>query len=398
MATRRRAASKTITGAVTDLQRRVRYLQATTPPSRLATQVVARTNVRPRAINSDQIELAAVTNDQVAADAIRLANMATNSVGESQIVDGSIVNSKVATDAIATGNLQNSSVTEAKLGDSSVTNGKIGNLAVTTGKLADSAVNESKITSSAVTEDKIRNGAVGRSKIQDRAVGTGQIADSAVGTNQIGNSQVTNSKIGGIISGGKIGSGFSGGNINNSSIGNGKLSDVTRARSGSGLRRSGNTLFIDYDLVATRRHTHNYSYGYFTRTRSGFNPVDLTGFNSRTTRTGSASASSKRFKKNIQSARLEDPKKLLQVDFKKFKYKRNHKTEHQSTHREWMYGYIAEELIDLGFEHVIVYDAEGKPEKVDYGLFSALVLELVKVQQNEIKSLQEKIKRMEDKK
>jgi hypothetical protein len=428
LATRRRAASKTITGAVSDLQRRVRYLQAATPPSRLATQVVARTNVRPRAINSDQIELAAVTNDQIAADAVKLANMGTNSVGNAQIIDGSIDNAKLDADSVDNQNLRTDAVTSDKIQNSSVITDKIGNLAVTTGKLANSSVDESKITSSAVTADKIRNGAVGRSKIQDRAVGTSQISDNAVTTGQLGNSSVTSEKLGsGSVTSGKIGSG----QVRSTQIGNravtrdkialgavgpdelgtgsvlstklavdsvtsAKISTTTMSiivsrglQTGFGISKSGNTISVNTTSLnnqyARGNHRHNYTdrYGVVGQVSS----TGLTGF--------PVVTSSIKRKKDVQDYELKNPKNLLNLKFKKFKYKRPDSNYHTQANREWMHGYIIEELMDLGFDEVIHYDKDGNPEKLDYSLFSALVLELVKVQQQEIDCLQEKVKKLE---
>ena len=70
---------------------------------------------------------------------------------------------------------------------------------------------------------------------------------------------------------------------------------------------------------------------------------------------------------------------------------------HKDANREWMYGYLAEDLEEMGFEHVLHYNKDGEPQAVDYGLISTLVLELVKEQHSEIELLKEKIKRLEEK-
>ena len=62
-----------------------------------------------------------------------------------------------------------------------------------------------------------------------------------------------------------------------------------------------------------------------------------------------------------------------------------------------MHGYMIEDILDLGFDEVIHYDKDGNPEKFDYSLFSALVFELVKVQQGEIELLQEEVKKLKEK-
>jgi hypothetical protein len=61
-----------------------------------------------------------------------------------------------------------------------------------------------------------------------------------------------------------------------------------------------------------------------------------------------------------------------------------------------MYGYIAEDLQELGVEEVLSYDKDGLPDGIDYGAFSMLVLELAKVRQTEIDYLKEEIKRLKE--
>jgi hypothetical protein len=62
-----------------------------------------------------------------------------------------------------------------------------------------------------------------------------------------------------------------------------------------------------------------------------------------------------------------------------------------------MHGYIAEEVLELGFEELLGYDEKGEPASLNYGLLSTLILELVKVQQTEIDSLKEEIQRLKEK-
>ena len=402
-----------MTGAVSDLQRRVRYLQASTPPSRLATQVVARTNVRPRAINSDQIELAAVTNDQIAADAVKLSNMGTNSVGEGQIVDGSVSNGKLAEDSVSGDKIQIDAITTSK----------VNNSAITTAKLANSSVNDSKITSNAVTEEKIRNGAVGRSKLQnnsvgrdqidsravgtaqiaDTAVGSGQIAGGAVGSGQLGNGSVTSSKIGsgqvgstqianGAVTADKIGDN----QVTSSKISNGTKSVIVIVglSPGPGITKSLYTGLISANFgggstqVARGNHFHNLT---LNNALTGSNEHRHTG---RTYGAVSTVAS----KKDITTYSPQNIKNLLELQPKQYKYKRANRAAQEDQNREWMHGYLIEDLETLGFTEPIAYNSKGEPERLDYSLMSVLVLELVKTQQTEIDSLREEINKMKDKK
>lgn len=53
MATRRGAGRSSITGAIGEVQRRLRYLEGRPAPSKLSAQVVRRTNIQPRAVATD---------------------------------------------------------------------------------------------------------------------------------------------------------------------------------------------------------------------------------------------------------------------------------------------------------------------------------------------------------
>ncbi len=393
MATRRRASNTSITGAVSDLQRRVRYLQAHTPPSRLSNQVVARTNIRPRAVDSDQIALQAVTNDQVAFDAIQQANLANNSVGRNEIIDGEVVRTKIGTGA----------VDADRLDTDAVTNSKIQNSAVTTAKLQNSSVSAEKIGTSAVTVEKIRDGAVARSKIQDRAVGTGQIADSAIESTQIATNAVSSSKLqsNSVTSTKIVDRSVTGAKIATNTILLENLNGLTPIgivqnglQAGTGLVRGGGgnqdiTLSANFGSgitqIARGNHTHSLSTSFAL---SGLNRHQHSG------NTGTPSTTA--VKKDITTYNPENIKNLLQLQPKQYKYKRSHRANQESTNREWMHGYLIEDLLALGFSEPVFYDAEGNPEALDYSLMSLLVLELVKTQQAEIDSLKEEVLKLKD--
>lgn len=402
MATRRRSSNKTITGTITDLQRRVRYLQANTPPSRLANQVVARANVRPRAIDSDQIALAAITNDQVAADAIKQANLDSNSVGENELIDGS--------------------VKEAKIDANAVTNSKIQDLAVSTTKLANASVTEQKITTSAVTQDKIRDGAVARSKIQNSAVGTnqldnssvttGKLSDSSVSTGKLADSSVTSAKIGGgAVGTSKLATGsvttdklatgaVTGPKISSNAVTSDKIPDATRQiivstglSVGAGIRKSSNTISADFGYGSTQiprgSHVHNAVMGGSNRNGNLLGVSIALASHTHSTNITRGEDSSLRYKKEISDYIIEDPKKILLLRPKKYKYKNSSRALHETTGREWFHGYIAEEAEELGFTELISYDSEGRPDAINYAKMSLLLLELVREQQKEIDEIKD---------
>jgi hypothetical protein len=113
--------------------------------------------------------------------------------------------------------------------------------------------------------------------------------------------------------------------------------------------------------------------------------------------TTGSNTSTLKLKKEISDYKVEDIKKILNLKLKRYKYKNEVRYLQESINREWMYGYIAEEVEDLGFEELVGYDEKGEPASLNYALLSTLVLELVKVQQTEISLIKEKIKRRREK-
>ena len=107
--------------------------------------------------------------------------------------------------------------------------------------------------------------------------------------------------------------------------------------------------------------------------------------------------SSLKLKKEISDHQPADIKNILNLRLKKYKYKNQLRHLQEGINREWMHGYIAEEVQELGFEELLGYDEKGEPASLNYGLLSTLILELVKVQQTEIDSLKEEIQRLKEK-
>jgi hypothetical protein len=108
--------------------------------------------------------------------------------------------------------------------------------------------------------------------------------------------------------------------------------------------------------------------------------------------------SSLRYKKDITEYVVDDPKKILKLKLKQFKYKAKHRDMHESFGREYLQGYIAEEAQEMGISEILTYDHHGDVEGIRYDIVGVLVLELVKQQQNEIDSLKEEIQRLKERK
>lgn len=415
MATRRRASRQTVTGALTDLQRRVRYLQNRPSPTSLGNHSVVRSAIQPRAVDSDQIALAAITNDQIDAQAVKEAQLDTDSVTRDKIKNGEVVAGKLGTNAVVSDNILNGEVTDGKLGAASVNLINMKPNSVDNGQLITDSVNFRTVDTNAIGNENMLDNSVGRNELQNDSVGNSELASdsvgfaelqsSSVGTSTLQNTSVTNSKLAGGIDGSKISNGtITGNKIAARTIASNNISTaaypviVSQGLStGNGIIKNDNRISVSFGTGSTQaapgNHRHSYSYQYYTRDRFGAGLTNLT------TRTSTTAAySSARLKKEVSNHCVSDPKKLLSLDIKKFKYKRSLSDIHEQKNREWMHGYLIEDLLGLGFEEVIEYDKDGAPEKLDYGLFSTLVLELVKIQQSEIESLKKEVRHLKDKK
>jgi hypothetical protein len=520
MATRRRSRRKSISGNLTDIQKRIRYLETRPSAGRLASKAVATRN----------LALRAVEEDAVADNAIVRRSIASAAVGTAEIETDSITNALIATNAVNTDSIAPSSVTTDELATDSVTTDKIAPGAVTTGEIANDSINNDKIASNAVNSDSIAAGSVGTDELAFAAVTTDKIANEAVTDDKIDG--ISGSKIiGGIdgalivansITGGKLANdtitstqlatdsvtddalaplsvgyselkkdnvlsdnifrnsiiGRAGTNplngvfhIQNFSIGSddifsgaitsnkidalavttAKINDlaVTNAKvatgispdkitglsnafttmsvAGIGISRSlevngdyrrfditisagsgSNQLAIgshQHAAGAVGAHTHNATLFMDSMAISGGahgHGVGATGSHGHgVTPSGSVSVgavvtSTLKLKKDISDFTVTDPKNILNLKIKKYKYKNSVRGIQNRYNREWMYGYIAEEVQELGVEQILAYDKNGDPDGIDYGLLSVLVLELVKVQQNEIDSLKEEIQRLKE--
>jgi hypothetical protein len=62
--------------------------------------------------------------------------------------------------------------------------------------------------------------------------------------------------------------------------------------------------------------------------------------------------------------------------------------------RDYLHGYIAEEVQELGVEEILTYNHHGEVETIRYDMLGVLLLELVKEQQSEIDYLREEVKQI----
>jgi len=417
VATRRRASRRTLTGSLSDIDRRLKFVETRPSPSRLANQVVRRTNIQPRAVATDQIQLLSITNSLIEKRTVGEAELDENSVTNLQVAPqaistesfapGAVDNAAMGTDSVSTDNYQNGSVTRDKLASDSVDEGKIENGSITTQKLANGSVTEPKIAGSAVTQDKINNGAVTESKIALNAVSSGKIQSGAVSSAKIQNGAVTTDKIAdfdvtqikianGSVSTAKINGGAS---IATSISGSGgtSVSRDSETRGSSYTIRSP-SLGYGSTQAAPGNHIHSYSVQLTSRTtdfeeghRHDYGDRYISGIGG-----ARASTSSKRFKRDISNYSVEDPKAILSLTAKKFKYKASKRLEQEAYNREWSHGYLVEDFLSLGIEEAISYDKEGTPTSILYMPVLMRIIELLKQQQSEIDSLKSELETLKD--
>jgi hypothetical protein len=583
MATRRRSRRKTISGNLTDIQKRIRYLETRPAAGRLASKAVATRNLALRAVdadivadnaiirrsiaaaavgtgqieqdsitnaliatnavNADSIEPGAVGTGELATDAVTTDKIATNAVTTNEMAPDSVTNSQIATDAVTADSVSPGAIGTNELADLGVTTDKIGNAAITTSKIGDLEVTDEKIdgisgekiiggidgnliNDGTVSEDKVSGvfttafvgviesdqileldgsklmnrsvddlqiaenaittfhldtdsvynenisansvygrgfsggdsilnatingddmafGAVGPSEladlaverrhmsdnviisrminagavqtagIQNLAVTTGKINDLAVTTEKIGNAEVTVGKIsatamGPIVNAGLLaGTGITKTVLSGSQPAAGKVQISVNTGSGASQAAEGDHVhgtggYSAAGSSGVPSHTHPVSIN-DTSTSNGDHSGHSTAGGGAATRGAhthvvsisgnTGSPSTIKLKKEITDYSMVDVKNLLNLNLKRYKYKNQVRDLQEG--REWMYGYIAEEVEELGIKEIVGYDENNEPNAINYGLLSTLVLELVKVQQTEIDSLKEEIQRLKEK-
>jgi hypothetical protein len=520
MATRRRVRRKSISGNLTDIQKRIRYLETRPSASRLASKVVSTRNLALRAVEEDlvadnaivrrsiaasavgtaQIEQDSITNALIATNAVNSDSIAPEAVGTPELANDSVNNDKIATDAVNSDSILGGSVGNTELsggiadskisgmssskliGDvedsqiSSISSSKISGVLdtdnipdlatskitsgvfdidrvpeitadrmpnldtskFTTGEFDDLRIPNlaaSKITASEFADARIPNLAASKitsdtfniariptintAKIENVAVTNAKLAENS-GANAITSTKLANYSQGVIVNGGLVvstgltktlvaGPAPIGGRLP-SIINFDRGSSTGQVAAGNHVHGSGGYSSVGGTGVAS--HTHPVSipsalpivytgglHGGHARPPGNVapapNPNTGDHLHSQPTYGGTATSntSTLKLKKDISNYEMYDVKNLLNLQLKRYKYKNEVRYLQESVNRDWMYGYIAEEVEDLGFKELVGYDEKGKPASLNYGLLSTLILELVKVQQTEIHLIKEKIKR-----
>jgi translation elongation factor EF-1beta len=376
VATRRRARRKSLTANITDIQRRLRYVESKPNPSRLTNQVVNRSAIQFNAVATDQIAPNAVTTSEIAPDAVTNDQLAPDSVTNDNLADDSVNNSNLQNGSVGTNELADNAVTTAKLANNSVTSDKIVNGTIVGADIASNTIGgsrsgaTSKFIVNSIGQLDIDDAAIGSNELINLAVTTGKLAAGAVTTSKILDSQVTVNKL--------------------------NFAPITNITSGSGISVTttgptsvvgtlGRTISANFGTGSTNVARGNHSHGFSGRT----------GTSAGHSHTFSGTASSKKFKKDIEPYELseEDVNNILNLKLSKFRYRNEMKD--ASSNREWNYGYIAEDVEENALEQIVSYSNEKEPIAIDYGLLSAFVLEIVKQQKEEIESLKKRLSELE---
>jgi len=248
MATRRRSRRKSISGNLTDVQKRIRYLETRPAAGRLASKAVATRNLALRAVDEEvvadnaivrrsianaavgtaEIEQDSITNDLLATNSVNADSIAPGAVGTGELANDSVTNDKIATDAVNSDSILAGSVGNTELGGG-ITDDKISGMSsskligqiqndqiagiegskiiggvqgslivdgtITGDKIAATTIIGDKIASSTITGDKLALETVTSTRLASKAAAIGKVGDFAVGEGQIATSAVTGTKI-----------------------------------------------------------------------------------------------------------------------------------------------------------------------------------------------------------
>jgi hypothetical protein len=316
----------------------------------------------------------------------------TNGEFVSKIVPNSIGETDIADSAIGEPELQGDSVDTIQIRLDAVQEYNIDSLAISRRHLQDDVIISRMINAGAVvtagignlqvTGAKIANGTVTNAKIDtvswEKIVGPGNLVQSGL---TLANSSGLN---GSLLSGSQPAAGKFSLAVQ---FGTGNL-DVAR---GDHIHTAGSvqshTHPISINDTSTSNGDHSGHSGTPATRGAHTHVVGISG--------NTGTPSTIKLKKEVTDYSMIDVKNLLNLNLKRYKYK--NQARHLQEGREWMYGYIAEEVEELGIEEIVGYDENKEPNAINYGLLSTLVLELVKVQQTEIDSLKEEIQRLKEK-
>lgn len=338
-------------------------------------------------------------------------NFDSQAIGTSIIADNAITNAKIAGSAVITAKIADSAVTTAKINDAAVTTVKINDSAVTTAKIADGAITQVKLAPGTITAKNIAIGTVttgtpggsaAASVTQDASTATiaftipqgptgPQGTQGVTGPTGPGGAQGPTGPGGAVGPTGPAGStSYDAGTLNGyASSFSGGANTIARL-DGSGILaavRFGMAMTnVTYWIASTYGGTN---IARFTDSGCYSQAVSGRAVYVNSNETIGTVSSSRRFKENIVP--YSDPdNKILSVGAVTFDYKREYMEDdmpEDDSHKN-QFGMIAEDLHDVGLNHLVYYDKDGQPEGIAY---EKLAVELLGV----IKNLDARIKVLE---
>jgi hypothetical protein len=311
-------------------------------------------------IQPEQIEPDSLGEDQIATDGVGFDELQADSVGTTQLIINSVIGLIIDDLAVERRHMNDNIIIDRMVNAGAIQTRGLQNLAVTTAKIADSAVTNAKIAGGSVTQSKVAPGAAIVSTVQSG--GAGVAVTSATNNGGGSTSSITL----------------------NFGIGASQVAQGNHTHSAAGVPSHTHPVSASISGATSNAGAHTGHTGHS-------HPVTINAAIS------TSAPSSLKLKKEISDHQPADIKNILNLKLKKYKYKNQLRHMHEGVNREWMHGYIAEEVQELGFEELLGYDEKGEPASLNYGLLSTLVLELVKVQQTEIDSLKEEIQRLKEK-
>lgn len=374
------------------------------------------------AITTNKIAAGAITAQEIATGAITSAKITAGAIGATEIAAGAITAAKISAGAIGATEIAANAIVAGKIAANAVTAGTVAALAIEAGKIAANAITADKIEAGAITAVKIATNAITADKIQAGAITTDKLTagtltgftiNNGSGTFQVtsgGNMTASSGNIGGFtITSTYIGSSDASFYINSSNgnarfntlfINTGSGSAGITMNNGGNISMSGGNVNMGTGNVnnagtvtaSTLTSTGNISAsGTITSTSDMTSNGELRAvFGATNSVTNNAStwmsstgqlrrvvSSSERYKTDIVTltdvAEL-DPKKLLALPVRAFRYKPEHLSESDDRSDALMPGFIAEEVDAI---YPIAADYQDGPESWNDRILVPALLALV---------------------
>ena len=324
----------------------------------LADNAVSEGKIAANAVTSGKITANAVIAGKIAANAVTADEIAANSITAGKIVAGAITADRIAADTITAGNISSLSFSGKT---ATFDQGSIGGWSMSASQLTANAAGGGD---GSYTTSGIRLGSGGWISAKNFYI------DSSGNAYFKGNLTGAGGTFSGDI-GGASGT-FGGVTINSSGVvfGNFRLSSTGV----SFVSYNYNSEVQDYSLFTQRlrlyqnttsqgSHSDSLQFDYIEPVSSGTVSMQITSGG-----LVKKASSSRRYKKNIEDTTLNEAKRILNLNVRSFNGLS------QSDDEDKVIGLVAEEVLDLGYNDLVVMGESGSVESVYYqSVFSAMI-------------------------